>query len=80
MILENLIEKKDINAYIDGRIARLFANMHRNILNVKQEDREKARAKIYGRIDELRCLKRVVNSGKLKEKSKALWKANQKQI
>lgn len=78
MILENLIEKKDINAFIDGRIARLFVHMHKNIINAEQKDREKVRAKIYGRIDELRYLKRVVNSGKLKEKSKALWRANNK--
>jgi hypothetical protein len=76
MILDNLIEKKDINAFIDGRIARLFVHMHKNILNAEQKDREKVRAKTYGRIDELRYLKQVINSGKLKEKSKALWKAN----
>lgn len=75
MILENLIEKKDINAYIDGRIARLFVHTHKNIINAEEQDREKVKAKINGRIDELRYFKKVVNSGKLKEKSKALWKA-----
>jgi hypothetical protein len=75
-ILDELLEKKDINAYVDARVSHLQHQMYKNIKKAKEADREKIRIKTYGRIDELRYLKTVVNNGRIKDESKVLWKRN----
>lgn len=78
-ILDELVEKKDVNAYIAVRIDHLQHQMYKNIKKAKEEDREKIRIKTYGRIEELRYLKKIINSGDIKAESKNLWKRNERE-
>lgn len=70
-LLDLLLEKKDLKAYIDFRIAVLRDEDKKVILNLSPEQREFAHVRIAGRIAELYQLRKVVSQGTLKERSKA---------
>ncbi|MFA7220305.1 MAG: hypothetical protein WC119_07405 [Synergistaceae bacterium] len=70
-ILDLLIEKKDLKAYIDFRIAWLKIEDRKAIMNLPPEKREFAHARIAGRVAELYQLRKVIGQGKMKERSKA---------
>jgi hypothetical protein len=75
-ILDQLIEKKDIKAYINFRIKRLLVvkasivnKTSANYANIKPRKRQTAIKQIKGRILELKQLRKAVNVG-IKETSK----------
>ena len=74
MILEQLMEKKDLFIYIDLRINQL-KDVRKKAVEVTKEKRK---AIIYerfsGRIRELIDLKELIKSNQIKDKSKYLWK------
>ena len=69
-LLDLILEKKDLKAYIDFRIAALRDEDRKAILNLSPEQREFAHVRIAGRIAELYQLRKVVSQGTLKERSK----------
>lgn len=69
-ILDLILEKKDLKAYIDFRIAWLKIEDRKAILALPPEKREFAHVRIAGRIAELYQLRKVICAGKLKEKGK----------
>jgi hypothetical protein len=60
MILDKLIEKKDIYTYIRARIAVLNLMLRKKMVELPPKDREFERQRIIGRIKELRTLRRMV--------------------
>jgi len=75
-ILDKLLEKKDILAYIDFRILRLKDDLNVVINSTPDKDRELIKERFNGRILELEGLKHIVNQGtmSLKFKSKSYSK------
>ena len=84
MILDKLIEKKDLLIYAEQRIIKLKENAGE--LNARLQDPDvsraekktlmKGKAKIVGRIKELATLRFVISNGVLKEKAKGYWADN----
>lgn len=76
MILDQLIEKKDLLTYCDLRMRRLLKSKHEEILRQPPEKREQVARKIDARVAELKHLKRLVHGGNriIKEESKANWR------
>lgn len=70
-ILSKLLEKKDVDIYIDLRIKHLLS---KDIKSIPAEYRENFAKRREGRIAELTKLKSLINGGKLKEWSKRYWK------
>jgi hypothetical protein len=70
-LLDLLLEKKDLKAYIDFRIAALRDEDRKVILNLSPEKREFAHVRITGRIAEMYQLRKAISQGTLKERSKA---------
>lgn len=69
MILENLIEKKDIMAYVDFRIKHLILEREKvPYLKIQDKRKEITIKKLDGRIAELELIKKDIN--KLKDMSK----------
>ena len=75
-ILDKLLEKKDVLAYIDFRILRLKDDLNVVINSTPDKDRELIKERFNGRILELEGLKHIVNQGtmSLKFKSKSYSK------
>ena len=75
-ILDKLLEKKDILAYIDFRILRLKDDLDAVVKSTTEKDRELIKERFNGRIMELEELKHIVNQGtvSLKFKSKSYSK------
>jgi hypothetical protein len=71
MILDKLIEKKDIQAYISWRIKLLKLDLMRIPKIPKPRRRETARRHIIGRIDELKLMREVVARGVKKDSENA---------
>lgn len=71
MILEQLIEKKDLLAYIDLRIK--YLRQEYDIKDYPENKREFYKKKLQGRIRELEKLKSVVSRGDLKKSSKIYY-------
>jgi hypothetical protein len=76
MILDQLIEKKDLLTYCDLRMRRLLKSKHEEILRQPPEKREQVARKIDARVAELAHLKRLVHGGPrlIKEESKVNWR------
>ena len=76
MILDQLIEKKELLAYCDLRMRRLKKAKREEILRQPPEKRDQVARKIDARVAELAHLKRLVHGGTriLKEESKANWR------
>jgi len=70
-LLDTLLEKKDVLAYIDFRIKSLDMDKKIAIANVIPEDREQVCVRFSGRILELQELKRVVYGGTTSVKAKS---------
>lgn len=62
-ILDELIEKKDILAYIDFRVKLLAENIKRVVKCTTPKLRQKGIDKICARITELKYLKNCINKG-----------------
>ncbi len=87
VILEALIEKKNLFIYIDQRIIRLWV-AGREIGSLLQDPtvspkRKKAlmrgQMKLRGRHTELRRLRSILSEGRLKSESKRMWAQNFKE-
>lgn len=76
MILDQLIEKKELLAYCDLRIRRLTKSKHEEILRQPPEKRDQVAKRIDGRIAELAHLKMLIHGGNgaIKKESKANWR------
>lgn len=73
-ILDLLLEKKDVLAYIEFRYAILNIERQKAIEGLPPESREHTNIKFSARIDELEELKKVIAQGRLKEQSKRYCK------
>ena len=76
MILDKLIEKKDIEIYIDNRIIFLEKETIIEVLKQKPEKRQIIKERFRGRIDELKKLDTVIKQDNLKVDSKKYYKLN----
>ncbi len=72
-ILDKLLEKKDILAYIEYRIKVLKKEMESAIQNNLPKDKESVKQRFQGRIAELEFLRTTIKNGKLKDKSKMFY-------
>lgn len=79
-ILDKLLEKKDIFAYIEFRIKVLKNEMDIAIQNNLPENKESAKHRFQGRIAELEFLRTTIKNGKLKEKSKMFYNNKSKYL
>jgi len=88
MILDKLIEKKDLLIYAKQRIIRLRINsaeLNEKLLdpNVSRSEKKRimqGKRKIAGRIRELKTLRGVISSGILRNKAKEYWKKNWQEL
>lgn len=88
MILDKLVEKKDLLIYAEQRIITL--KMGASKLNERLQDPDVSRAekkklmngkrKIIGRIRELGTLRYVISNGILKKKAKGYWSSNHQNV
>lgn len=69
-ILDKLIERKDLLAYISKRKERLELEKKKEMKEQPKEKREFIRQRFNGRIQELKKLKEIVHNHKIKSKSK----------
>lgn len=76
MILDQLIEKKELLAYCDLRMRRLVKSKQDELTRVDPKKREQVAHKIDARIAELAHLKNLVHGGnrRIKEETKANWR------
>ncbi len=73
-ILDKLLEKKDLLAYIDYRIKVLKKEMESAIRINLPKDKESVKQKFQGRIVELEFLRTTIKNGKLKDRSKMFFR------
>ena len=74
MILDKLIEKKDLYIYIDLRTIELEEQIKKIPVSVKDpRKRELAKRQLIGRLKELRRIRTLLNQNILKEECKELW-------
>ena len=78
-LLDQLLEKKDVLAYIDFRIKSLKCDLSKTILNAKPKDREQIKERFKGRITELNELKKIINDGTTALKTKSKFYAQKHQ-
>ena len=74
MILDKIMEKKDLEIYILFRIKTLEKSKRPIMMDVKPDKREIALSKVSGRIKELEYLLKILRSDELKDKSKEFWR------
>lgn len=73
MVLEKLIEKKDVNLYLQYRCKEL-EKRKKEVESFPEQKREQIIKKFDGKITELKRLRSVMSEGKLKEECKRMWK------
>lgn len=73
MILEKLIEKKDIQIYIETRISHLETELNNTLKQTPEKKREFVKERFAGRIRELEKLRAVIAQGKIKDACKNYW-------
>jgi len=73
MILDKLIEKKDMLNYINLKI-EFLDDWLKHIKDIRRKDRAFVVERIKGRKRELQKLKTLIHNDKLKEQSKQLWR------
>lgn len=88
MILDKLVEKKDLLIYTEQRITKLKVNASE--LNKKLQDPDVSKAekkrimrgkrKVTGRIRELKTLRYVISNGILRKKAKEYWDDNRREL
>ena len=71
MILDKLLEKKDVIAYIDLRIDKLNSDF--DVRKYPPKEREMQRQRITGRCRELKRLKKLISQDSLKDASKKMF-------
>jgi len=80
MILDELIEKKDILIYIDMRSKVLDQEIKKELEITIPKNREKILQRYVGRKKELKLLRGVVHDGNVKEQGKVYWRSLPKEI
>jgi len=70
MILDKLLEKKDITAYIDNRIKYLNLRLEDELLKHPPEKKEYLRQRHSGKIHELSKLRNIIKTKNIKDISK----------
>ena len=73
-ILDKLIEKKDVEAYLEMRALFLKSIMEDAVLSVEPEKRELIRERFYGRIHELKMTIETIRNNTLKDDSKMYYR------
>jgi hypothetical protein len=81
VILDKLVEKKDIQVYINLRAINLWRNYatHKRLLrnpeisSKRKQKIQRGAHKLLGRIHELRYLNHVLNGSSFKKEGKKLW-------
>jgi len=73
VLLEQLMETKDLEIYIDMRIKHLLRT-EKNIKQFPEYQRECIKERMKGRIKELEQLRQVISFKRLKEADKRYWK------
>jgi len=76
MILEQLIERKDLIIFCDMRIMQLENQLERSIKNENNKRKEAIRQRFHGRIKELKYVKKLIMQKQIKKRSKQLWNSN----
>jgi len=74
-LLDQLLEKKDVLAYIDFRIKSLKYDLSKAILNAVPKDREYIRERFNGRILELEELRIIIHDGTIAVKCQSKFYA-----
>ena len=74
MILDKLLEKKDIVAYLELRRDFLRSTLTTEIPKIKPEDREAIKERIEGRISELDLTIIAIEKNTLKDDSKYCYR------
>lgn len=69
-ILEKLMEKKDLDAYINIRLEFIDSVMYKEVARLPENERELIRQRFVGRKIELRKLLRFLKEDKIKDMSK----------
>lgn len=69
-ILDKLMEKKDLDAYINLRLEFIDSVMHKEVVKLPDRERELIRQRFVGRKIELRKLLRLLKEDKIKDMSK----------
>lgn len=70
MILDKLLEKKDLLAYIDFRLEFLSSILESELSKVPTSDREFIRQRFIGRKEELKMIQKLIAQDKIKTMSK----------
>ena len=73
-ILDKLMEKKDLDAYINLRLEFIDSVMHKEVSKLPEKERELIRQRFVGRKVELRKLLRLLNEDKIKDMSKEYFR------
>lgn len=84
MILDKLVEKKDLLIYAEQRIISLKRNASElneilqdpNVSRAEKKALMRGKSKIIGRIKELTTLRFVISNGVLRKKAKGYWDDN----
>lgn len=74
MILDKLLEKKDLIVYIKVRRKALKGSMSKEIAKAPVEQKENVRRLFMGRIRELNYLENLVQQDRIKAKGKEFWR------
>jgi len=74
MILDKLIEKKDLTTFLSLRIEHLKQEQKMVVRSCNPQKREKAFMKLSHRIEEAEYLRRLININFVKQKSKTYWR------
>ncbi len=69
-ILDKLMEKKDLDAYINLRLEFIDSVMHKEVARLPEKERELIRQRFVGKKIELRKLLRLLKEDKIKDMSK----------
>lgn len=73
-ILDKLMEKKDLDAYINLRSEFINSVMNKEISRLPEKERELLRQRFVGRKVELRKLLRLLKEDKIKDMSKEYFR------
>lgn len=74
MILDKLLEKKDLTIYIDMRIAILSVTRSKLMKTIPEKERAMLSERFNGRILELCKMKEVIAMNTIKEVCKRYWR------
>jgi hypothetical protein len=72
-ILDKLMEKKDLDAYINLRLEFIDSVMHKEVNKLPEKERELVRQRFVGRKVELKKLLRLLKEDKIKDMSKTYF-------